>query len=366
MRLLPLLALALLGASCTGTASDADSASSYRPIIVSDDVALPPHESFSPVSLSSEPFSSDTVLGQPGTLVVHDGLLWVVDYSGEPWLHALDTVSGRVAWSGGQRGEGPGQFGMINGLGTAGTPGTLWAFDANARRFTAIDTTLGGIVNPELVGFTMPGRLSRATPFGDGTFFGLQMLPPDSGHAVVVDRTGAITESGEWPFLGGDSVPRLERMLASGGSLGVVLCAHPNGARAAVAYSAAGRIDVFDSTAQHVGAAEVPFPADAAFSVGDDGSLHASRPRFWYRDCTATAEHLFALFSGRRWDDYDPPDGSAAEFVHVFTWDGRLVRVLHLDQQVAQIGVSADGRTLYAVPMGEAAIIRYAVPNWGQ
>ncbi|MCB9518450.1 MAG: hypothetical protein H6691_05965 [Gemmatimonadales bacterium] len=101
--------------------------------------------------------------------------------------------------------------------------------------------------------------------------------------------------------------------------------------------------------------------------VGDDGSLHASRPRFWYRDCTATAEHLFALFSGRRWDDAARRQLLAApRFVHVFTWDGRLVRVLHLDQQVAQIGVSADGRTLYAVPMGEAAIIRYAVPNWGQ
>jgi len=356
MRLRFLFLMAISAAGC------ADTGSQQRRVVDVGDVPVPSHETFAPIELTSQPFSSDTALGQPGLLIARSGALWVIDYAGAPWLHSFDPVTAALVWSGGLKGEGPGQFGMVNSLGGSTTDGKLWGFDSNARRFTVIDTTLTTTTTPEIIRVSLEGRLSRAIPLGNDTFFGLLMLPPDSAHAIILDQSGQIVHQEEWPLLGADSVPRYQRLLASGASLSAVLCARPDGTKIGLVYSAAGKIDFFDNRAQHVGEADVPFPTDAAFTRGQDGELHAARPRFWYRDCTATNQYLFALFSGRREKDYEPPEGSAGEHVHVFDWDGRLVKVFHLDRGVANIGISEDGKTLYAVRIGEASIVRYELP----
>lgn len=269
-----------------------DTAPPARRVVDVGDVAVPSHEAFSPVELTNQPFSNDTALGQPGTLVLHDGLLWVVDYGGAPMLHAFEPTTGTLVWSGGLSGEGPGEFGSISSLGGSAPGRRLWAFDDNARRFTVIDTNQNSATTPEVAVVRAEGRLGRAIPMHDDAFFALHMLPPDSAHAIIIDRSGAIVRTEQWPLLGADSVPMYPRMLASGGSFGVALCARPEGDKLAVAYTGAGKIDFFDDQAKHVGEAEVPFPTDAVFKRNQSGELRASRRRRAQASACGHTDHM--------------------------------------------------------------------------
>lgn len=356
-RCVALVLLTLPLVACT------DASPPSRRVIEVGDVALPDHQRFHPVALASEPFSTDTGLGQPVSLLWHDGLLWVVDFAGSPWLHALDPTTGNIRWSGGGSGEGPGQFSFVTNLAGGPEGDRLWAYDANNRRFTAIDTTLHADDTPEIIRSQVVGRINRAVPLADGRFFGMYMVNPDSGEVVVLGHDGSVLREQPWPLLGGDSVPMLQRLFASGASFAVALCPRPDGRRVAVAYSAAGQVDVFGEDGTLVLTAEVPFPTEATFKVGRDGTLHADRPRMWYRDCTATMDRIFALFSGRREQDFEEPEArGAAAFVHAFDWDGKLVATYALDTPLGDIAVDTAGHLLYGVPVGEATIVRFRVP----
>jgi uncharacterized protein YjiK len=47
--------------------------------------------------------------------------------------------------------------------------------------------------------------------------------------------------------------------------------------------------------------------------------------------------------------------------VHVFDWEGKLVKVYQLDRDVSAIAVSPDDATMYAFDHNEASIVRYGL-----
>jgi hypothetical protein len=294
-------------------------------------------------------------------MLLNGGLLWVVDYAGEPWLHAFDPVSGAHVWSGGEQGDGPGQFSNVGSLATNHASGGVWLFDANGFRFTAMDTSVRSGSTPEIVRHRERTRINRAIAIADGRFFGLQMVGNDSGRVVVIDPNGRIESEWPWPLLGADSVPTESRLLASGGSYGVTLCTSPDGRRVALTYSAAGRIDLFDRSGRHLRRAQVPFPSDAVFRRVADGRIRPSRPRFLYSGCTGGHRHFYALYSGKAEADYQAPLYAGAELVHVFDWDGRLIEVLATQVPLRAIAVDSAERQLFGVPMEEAEIVRFKI-----
>ncbi len=90
--------------------------------------------------------------------------------------------------------------------------------------------------------------------------------------------------------------------------------------------------------------------------------LWATADWFYYIDCAATGQYLYALFAGHRTDG---PGGGlvrAARYVHVFDWQGRLVRVLGLDREVSAITVAADS-LLYAVGQQTAGVYAFRPPD---
>jgi hypothetical protein len=143
---------------------------------------------------------------------------------------------------------------------------------------------------------------------------------------------------------------------------GASLCARPNGMNVGLAYSSAGRLDIFGADAQWVRAAEVPFASAPVFVRNRLGELSAARPRYWYGQCTATNQRIFVLFSGRLTAAFSPTTDWAADYVHVFDWDGKLQRVLHLDRTVRNIAVDPQGRFLFASAFEDPVIVRYALP----
>lgn len=329
-----------------------------RQVVEVGDVAIPSHEAFSPRQLHASTFTMDSSLGKPETMVWSGGLLWVVDYAGAPWLHAFDPVSGARVWSGGERGDGPGQFSSIGSIAANPQTGGVWLFDGGFR-FTAMDTSVRMGTTPRVVTHQERSRINRAIAIAGERYFGLQMVGRDSSRIVVLDQDGKVAIEMPWPLLGSDSVPAESRILASGASLGVVLCPKPDGRRVAITYTAAGKIDLFDDAGRLVNSANVPFPTDAVFRKVADGRLRPSRPRYWYSGCTAGRGRLYALFSGKREADYPPPYYGSGEFVHVFDWDGALLEVLALDRPLGAIAVDSTEHTLFGVPIGEAEIVRF-------
>lgn len=326
------------------------------------DAPEPPFATLEPSELTGTVLSADTLLGNPGVLAVLGSVLWVVDYSGDPWLHALDRWDGRLIGSFGGSGEGPGQFEWIENLGV-GSDGTgVWAFDANAQRLTLLDTAGFSTGNSPIIRLAIPGRIHRGVTLASGRFFGLQLIPPDSANAVLVSPEGEATSSEKWPLLGADSITRYERILVSGAAHPATLCTDPNGQYIAVVYSAASQIDIFDGTGRWERRAEVPYPSQPNFGRGASGLIRADVLRNWYRSCAATTTRLYALVSGRLRAAFPVEEGAEARHVQVFDWAGKLQALLHLDRPVEAIAVDPTGEYLYATSTSAAAIYRFPLP----
>ncbi len=352
-RLAIAVALVVVNASCADKASrNADLGNAPEPS----------YAAFPLTEVSGTVLNADTSFGRLGPLATSGATLWVADWTGAPWLHVLDRRDGHLIRSLGGRGSGPGQFQSVYNLSTGPTPNAVWVFDDQARRVTLMDTSIASINAPATVRLQVPGVMTHLIALGSNSFFGLQFEGPDSAHVMILSADGRPTSIAPWPLLGADSVPRWERIQASGAALGAGLCADPGGHHVALAYAAAGRIDIFSSTGARLRAADVPFPSEPVFTRNRNGQLWAMRPRVWYRFCAATATQIYALFSGRLESAFSVDQLLDATHVHVFDWNGRLLRVLHLDRPIYGMAVDAKGRTLYGASANTSTVYRFALP----
>jgi hypothetical protein len=282
------------------------------------------------------------------------GRLWVRDPTAALLLHALDAETGELLFSGGKRGENAGDFVSISSFSTlASNPSVVRVFDPALQRVT--DVLLSATPSPE---FTT--RMVDAPAVWQIVWFsderGVGISPTADERFVLFSPDGARhTRSG--PLLGDANVDTTERIKASFSM--ITLCESPGVPHFVIAYSAAGRIELYDSAANLVRTFSVPFPSDAVFESTPHGSYRHRHVRSWYVDCTGARKHLYALFSGRSRAAFDNITADSGEFVHVFTWSGRLARVLKLDQAVRGISVTPDERRLYAVSMLDGNVYRY-------
>ena len=69
----------------------------------------------------------------------------------------------------------------------------------------------------------------------------------------------------------------------------------------------------------------------------------------YYRDCSATDDAIYALYC-----NCDVREVNATlPVIHVFSWDGQLKAVYHLNEYLYGISVSGDGKTLYGLTAEE-------------
>ena len=85
--------------------------------------------------------------------------------------------------------------------------------------------------------------------------------------------------------------------------------------------------------------------------------------RFGYIDITSTDDNVFALFSGRT---RQGSEGTASfgRFLHVYDWNGQLIRVFELDADLIALTVTPDGSRVFALrhePL--ASVVRYEIPE---
>jgi hypothetical protein len=152
----------------------------------------------------------------------------------------------------------------------------------------------------------------------------------DDGQALELDHTAGV---GVYPD---------EPLRVRGRVNFNAIAVRPDGRHIAVAYLNANRIQVFDNKGELL--QQMSGPEDVEMSYSVDGFNITFEGQNAYTQVAATQAHIYALFSGR-------PDmqGTHSDSVHVFTWDGRLVEVLNLEQGIYFMTVSLDGSKLFGV-----------------
>lgn len=310
-------------------------------------------------TLRGQPLANNIAFGRPFFLAAAAGRLWVTDISGEPWLHLVRIADGYLERSGGGRGEGPGYFTSVTDL--SRRPGDtlgIWAFDGQLGRLTYL-THERRTLPPQTITAQAPERLPIALRWLTQIHL-IGVRPTDTSASLVVyDSLGRSVRSSHFEILGDSTIPYRKRRNPSGG---VRICVKPGGAEFAVLFVAGARIDRYRADLTRLPGFEVPFASNGDFERDAQGRWQAYLPRSHYRDCAATAQHLYALYSGRLEAKYPEGVGREGIYVQVFDWDGKLKRVLRLSRGASAFAVVGDS-VMYASTLATDTIYRYQIPG---
>ncbi|HEY4320918.1 MAG TPA: BF3164 family lipoprotein [Gemmatimonadales bacterium] len=340
---------AIAVAALLATAACRDHDTSWKLDQLADGTQAISHAQLHPLLPKERVLVADPGIGEPRHLIVDGPRLWIADHSGDPYLHVIDIPTGKVLRSVGPQGEGPGDFQQTPQFSRRpGDTTGIWAYDDGLRRLTAESAephTHPATFNapPEFVDVYSYLWLGRNRLAGIGDM--------DTNRIIFADTTGHLQAMVKADLLGPDSVPLLARRAASGA---FAACADPVAQRFAVLYQIGGRIDIFDSTGRLASRAKVPFANNGEWApTARDHTLWAQVHWFFYIDCNATPKYLYALFDGHR---IDGPHGGrvrAGRYVHVFDWNGNLVKVVALGHEMSAIAVSGDTLLFAAGQQGE-------------
>lgn len=314
-------------------------------------------------TLNGRVLTADERLGRPFTLAVTGPRLVVIDNASELAVHVYHSSDGRHVRSFGRRGAGPGEFkGPWSVATRSGSPDDVWIFDIALNRLTRapLDAERAAIGSPEIVnfhdvlptgplwmgdslivssGFFSRGRLARFSPSGEFLAY-VGALPPGAEETPITVRQHAYV---------GTAVKNDAR------------------ARLAIATRHSDQLEILRPNGTLVTSARGPFAFAPRFTVerrGENLAMSTDESlRFGYVHAAASDDRIYALFSGRTREGF----GSRAPFgqyIHVFDWDGKLREVLRVDTDLLALGISDDGRTLYAIRHDPTpALLAYSLPE---
>jgi hypothetical protein len=142
------------------------------------------------------------------------------------------------------------------------------------------------------------------------------------------------------------------------------LATRPDGSRIALATRFMNHIELYDANGTLRRVDNGPTPVTPVFKVAMAGGAPTMASndnlRFGYTGIAGGARYIYALFSGRRRGDYPPSEATYADKLHVFDWNGNLVRVVPLGRDLSIIAVAPDEKTLYGITVGETeALVAY-------
>jgi hypothetical protein len=241
-------------------------------------------------------------------------------------------------------------------LPTSGDSGGVVVYDPQLRRLTTFHLDEAGrqVVDTMLY-LRMSPQPRRVTAFGHRY---LGWLSEPGPRWMVFGGEDSTVKLIDGPLIGASDIPFRERMHASSA---LVVCVRPDARRFAVLYVSAGRIEMHDSNAAFIRLAAVPDSSNGDFEQQPGGGWKWSRHRYYYSDCAATPQYLFALFSGNE-------EGPAAEVtfagrdMEVFDWDGNLKGRFKLSIPIVRFALDPTGEALYGSATDGVTIYRFDVP----
>ena len=200
--------------------------------------------------------------------------------------------------------------------------------------------------------------VARAAWLDSMTIVGVQREQEE--RFVFFDTAGERIETVPGALLGGDTIPMIERVKAS---TNFALCARPETPGFALAYFYAGRVELYDRKAGGPVLADVPYPTEPVFTRVT-GEIRFRMERHHYMACSASKDHVYALYSGQS-DATDPDEASHGREVHVFDWEGQYVGKLHLDTPMFGLSVDEKAGWLYGTSLLDAGVYRFRLPTPG-
>jgi hypothetical protein len=297
---------------------------------------------------------SDERLAIPTDLLIVDGALVVADLASEHRLLLFDAVTGDYIRSFGGRGRGPGEFRASPYLfpPVQGDRREFWAFDPGQSRFTRYEyVDEGWRSEPTQMSVQLQAErvLYEAFLVDDSTWLGLGFL--DSGR-LASGRLGStgLTQIGE-PLSSFVEREEDEGLLQQ--FYKAKLYFRPGTRDRVVLATIRGSLfEILRADGGRVWRGHGPIRFDPDFVL----DTRTGRPvwrageanRYGFLDVTATAQCIYALFSGRSEEGFRG-DAWLGEFLYVFDWEGNLKGVQRFDRPGLSIAVDeARGEVLVA------------------
>jgi hypothetical protein len=347
------LLLVVLWMGCTAEQADESTGSEHRATVAKTEGAAP-------FDLQPTLFSATDTVATPIRMAVAGDYLVVQDAYADTPLHVIRAEDAQYVATLGGKGEGPGEFAGVWSLDVVShDPAQLWAYDMTQKRLTYVDldavlsgsSVLGDSMITMNVGFNV---LSPVWTTGN-TYVSPGFLQ-EPGRLAVFDASGTLQD------IVGEPLPNPKKTLQwiVQHAYQARMKPHPDRSKLALATFYADRIEIYDAAGALRTTARGPDPFDPIYTVGtmQGQPVRQSTPdtRNGYVDLDATDRFIYALYSGRRTENWGPY-GSR---LHVFTWDGRLVGDVALNTYALGIAVSPDGATLYASQhYPDLAIVQY-------
>jgi hypothetical protein len=303
-------------------------------------------------------------LGRPQSIGIVGEWLLVGDRPQPYALHLIRRTDGHHAASWGRDGEGPGEFRTLWDIDPSGPDGA-WLYDPSLSRLTLVHvpSLAAGRPDPVRRMVTLHADLVPMTALwmADTLLVSTGMFA--RGRLAMFDESGRLKRvMGPLPPAREGIPPQVAQHAYSG-----TLVRHPTRPLLAIATRHADRVELYDADGRLLRVARGPRGFEPVFEAATAGGTPAMASgddmRFGYVDMTARGEHLYALYSGASRGER-PGRASFGGEVHVFDWDGRLLRILPLDHLALALAVSDDARTLYTVRHDPApAVLRTSLPT---
>ena len=301
-------------------------------------------------------------LAQPTLMEISDEYVLVGDRLASRAIMVFDRHTGEFLAHMGAEGEAPGEVGSLWDMDVKPNHRTAWLYDYRARALSSIDPEAQTIV-PYRIPLSGAGTpLSAVWIKGDSI---LSSGMHESGRLAIHGPSGDFRRFIGPAPPGDETVPIPVRQHAFEAKLRT----NSDGSRIVVAAENADLLEIFDTkgilhTIRGPGFHDPIYQTDGD-DEGNAWLIMDSQTIQGYVDAAVTDWRIFGLYSGRsrawvrgnRW--YSPP----GRRVVVFTWEALPTAVLEIEDGAIAIGVSDDGRDLYAIyhrptPM----ILHYELP----
>ncbi len=309
-------------------------------------------------NISSSILVQGEKLYDPWDIVLIDSLIIIANQKGEPLIEVYD-VSGKLIQNFLTKGKGPEEILMVGGLQQRiGGNKQLLVYDLFQKKFLQYDLAdISSImIDKPTIALSYYRQHTDTLVLFDKLILGNQWIIGESrslkGRIALMNMDGSLIKyTGDYPP---EINPKLgdyenANLYASGIAL------NSDGSRMALATYAAGLIDLYEISSNsvkplwsykefvpnHLEIIEMGEVVRAAFT---------KKSRYGYPDITASDRFVYALFSGKKFEE---PNYSFGKTIRCISWDLSVDFELHTDVNVNRISVSKDDKTIYAIAMSD-------------
>lgn len=283
--------------------------------------------------------------GRIQDVYVSDTLIVVLDSYADERVIVLDRMTGAVRETMGRAGRGPGELLTPRSLDAdVGSGQRVWIYDNDNARISLHDIAswkAGPIRNVQC-----PAGLFQPVWVGDtllsNGLFAAEML---RYYSADDDVARVVRAAGHSPFqsVTPDIALHLNRS---------ALATDPSRERIVLAFLYVSRLQLYDRSGRLLKSVAGPEEVTPQYRVVADPRERMNRflrndeTRFAYIDVEATADRIFALFSGRSRGEFED-EAYAGITIHVFNWDGGQVRQLILGETVYGIALDQQSQRMF-------------------